>query len=75
MDPDAILIASAETGMSMGVQDFLSEFGKLPIDAIKKGKVALVKSDLLFHPGPKAPETAMLVLEAMANLYGKKVKK
>jgi len=75
MNPKTILIASAETGMSMSVQDFLDEFGKLPIDAIKKGKVALVKSDLLFHPGPKAPETAMLILEATASLYGKKVKK
>ncbi|MBO8153383.1 ABC transporter substrate-binding protein [Thermovirga sp.] len=73
LNPDVILIASAKTGMSIDVDDFLNVFGDLPLEAIKKKRVTFVKSDLLFHPGPKIPETALLVVKSLSSLYGKKV--
>lgn len=65
LDPDVIILAQAEKGMAITRESFLALFRGLPLRAAASGRVVEVRSDALFHPGPRVLEAARLLAEAL----------
>jgi iron complex transport system substrate-binding protein len=65
LDPDVIILAQAEKGMSITRDSFQTLFRGLPLRAAASGRVVEVRSDALFHPGPRVLEAARLLAQAL----------
>ena len=69
-DPDVILVPRTEKGMSLSPRDLADALEGFPIRAVKKGRIAVVSADLLFHPGPRVGEAARSLLDAAMLFFG-----
>ncbi len=65
LDPDVVVLAQAEKGMAITQESFQALFSGLPLRAATTGRVVAVRSDALFHPGPRVLEAARLLTEAL----------
>ncbi len=65
LDPDIVVLAQAEKGMATTRETFDALFRGLPLRAARSGRVVTVRSDSLFHPGPRVLEAAGLLAEAI----------
>ncbi len=72
LDPDIIVLAQAEKGMATTPETFDALFRGLPLRAVRTGRVVAVKSDALFHPGPRVLEAATLLGRALEVQEGGK---
>lgn len=61
LDPDIVVLAQAEKGMATTRETFDTLFKGLPLRATRNGRVVTVRSDSLFHPGPRVLEAAALL--------------
>ncbi|MFA0889720.1 MAG: ABC transporter substrate-binding protein [Synergistales bacterium] len=65
LDPDIVVLAQAEKGMATTRETFDTLFRGLPLRAARSGRVVTVRSDSLFHPGPRVLEAARLLARAL----------
>lgn len=72
LDPDVVVLAQAGKGMATTRGDFDALFRGLPLRAIRTGRVVEVRSDSLFHPGPRVLEAAGLLARALNASEGGK---
>lgn len=72
LDPDIVVLAQAEKGMATTRETFDALFRGLPLRAARTGSVITVRSDSLFHPGPRVLEAARLLAEALDKGKGGK---
>ena len=61
LNPDIVVLAQAEKGMATTRETFDALFRGLPLRATLTGRVVTVRSDSLFHPGPRVLEAATLL--------------
>ncbi|HPD97963.1 MAG TPA: helical backbone metal receptor [Synergistales bacterium] len=69
-DPDIILVPRTERGMSLSPDVLENALKGLPIRAVEEGRIVSVSADLLFHPGPRVAEAAMLLLGSIMQFEG-----
>jgi iron complex transport system substrate-binding protein len=72
LDPDIIVLAQAEKGMATTRETFDALFRGLPLRAARTGSVITVRSDSLFHPGPRVLEAATLLAGTLDAAKGGK---
>ena len=72
LDPDIIILAQAEKGMTTTRETFDALFRGLPLRAIRTDRVVAVRSDSLFHPGPRVLEAATLLARTLETDRGGK---
>jgi iron complex transport system substrate-binding protein len=72
LDPDIIVLAQAEKGMATTRETFDALFRGLPLRAARTGRVITVRSDSLFHPGPRVLEAATLLAGTLGAAKGGK---
>ena len=65
LDPDIVVLAQARKGMATSREDFDALFRGLPLRALRAGRVVEVRSDSLFHPGPRVLEASGLRARAL----------
>lgn len=65
LDPDIVVLAQAEKGMATTRETFDALFRGLPLRATRTGRVVAVRSDSLFHPGPRVLEAATLLASTL----------
>jgi len=61
LNPDIVVLAQAEKGMATTRETFDALFRGLPLRATRSGRVVTIRSDSLFHPGPRVLEAATLL--------------
>lgn len=61
LNPDIVVLAQAEKGMATTRETFDALFRGLPLRATRTGRVVTIRSDSLFHPGPRVLEAATLL--------------
>lgn len=60
-NPDVILLVQTKKGMSINAKDFIKATGNLPL----KAKIVSFESEVLLHPGPRALESADVLIKAV----------
>ena len=69
-DPDVLVIASASTGMTFSEKDLETVLKGLPVKALKRGRIATVSADSLFHPGPRVAVAAEELVNVVTGVVG-----